>query len=220
MKSFFITLEGPEGSGKSTQAARLVKRLADASLKAVRTREPGGTPTGEAIREILQRDKAGEPIVPEAEALLFAASRAQLVRRVILPALKRGRIVISDRFADSTTVYQGHARGLGVERMLDLNAFAVDAAAPDLTILIDVDVRLGFQRLARRHRKSGRDRMEREAIEFHENVRQGYLNLARRYPARFRVVDGSRSSDAVEADVWKLVKARLCAAGLLTGCSS
>jgi dTMP kinase len=209
MKGLFITLEGPEGSGKSTQAARLVKRLTDAGHDVVRTREPGGTRTGEAIRDILQHDRAGEHIFPEAEALLFAASRAQLVRSVILPALEEGKIVICDRFADSTTVYQGHARGLGVDRMLDLNAFAVGGAVPDLTILVDVDVRLGFKRLEGRNQKTGRDRMERERIEFHERVRQGYLELAKRWPERFRVVDGSRSSEEVEEDVWKLVKEKL-----------
>lgn len=216
-RGVFITLEGPEGSGKSTQTERLVKRLASAGREVLRTREPGGTPTGEAIRGILQHDRSGEPIVPEAEALLFAASRAQLVRRVILPALERGAIVVCDRFADSTTAYQGFARGLGLDRMLDLNAFAVDGAVPDLTILLDVDVRVGFQRLdGRHHSGGGRDRIEREAIEFHEKVRQGYLDLARRCSDRFRVVDAGRSSDAVEADVWKLVESRLRAVGLAT----
>jgi dTMP kinase len=207
MKGLFITLEGPEGSGKSTLANGLAKRLKDLGHDVAQTREPGGTPTGEAIRDILQHDKAGEPIFPEAEALLFAASRAQLVRGVILPALEKGQHVICDRFADSTTAYQGYGRGLGVERMLEINGFAVNGAMPDLTILIDVDVKLGFQRL--RRRRQGHDRMERERLEFHERVRKGYLELARRWPERFRVVDGGRAADVVEEEAWKFVQEKL-----------
>ncbi len=204
----FITLEGPEGGGKTTQARRLIARLEARGLRVRYTREPGGTPTGEAIRDILQHDRAGEPVTPEAEVLLFSASRAQLVRRVILPALEQGDWVVCDRFADSTTAYQGYGRGFPVDTLLNLQAFAVGPAVPDLTFLLDVAVADGFGRLAGRHAEQGGgpDRMEREERAFHERVRAGYLDLARRWPERFRVVDASRPADEVEARIWSVVE--------------
>jgi dTMP kinase len=204
----FITFEGPEGSGKTTQAKRLLHRLRNAGRDVLYTREPGGTPTGEAIRDILQHDKAGEPICDEAEVFLFAASRAQLVRRVIIPALEKGTVVVCDRFADSTTAYQGYGRGFPVEQMLAINNFAIDGAQPDVTLLLDVPVSLGFRRLAERQRElfEASDRIEREEREFHERVRDGYLNLARRWPERFQVVDASQEPDRVEARVWEIVQ--------------
>ncbi len=208
MRGVFITFEGPEGSGKSTQARRLADGLRGMGYEVLVTREPGGTPTGEAIRDILQHDASGEPIAPECEVLLFTASRAQLVRRVILPALERGAIVLCDRFADSTVCYQGYGRGFDVERMIDINAFAIGDAVPDLTLLLDIDVRRGFQRIEERNAaaNTGRDRFEREEIGFHEKVRQGYLALAARWPERYRVVDTDREQDVVAAEVWELVQ--------------
>lgn len=207
MRGKFITFEGPEGGGKTTQARRLLGRMEQKGLPAVYAREPGGTPTGEAIREILQYNKAGEPICRETEVLLFAASRAQLVRHVILPALTSGMHVICDRFADSTTAYQGFGRGFSLEQVLAINDFAINGAIPDLTILLDIDVALGFERLARRHQENASlwDRIELEERSFHERVRQGYLELARRWPERFRVVDASRDPDTVESEVWEHV---------------
>jgi len=199
----FITFEGPEGSGKTTQAQRLVAALEQAGHKVVYAREPGGTPTGEAIRDILQHDKAGGPISPEAEVLLFAASRAQLIRQVIRPALERGAWVVCDRFADSTTAYQGYGRGLALDQVLAINAFAVAGTAPDLTILLDLPVSDGFARL--QQRGGARDRIEREALDFHERVRQGYLELARFEPERWRVVSAAADAEAVAAEVWKRV---------------
>lgn len=199
----FITFEGPEGGGKTTQARRLVERLQAAGRQVVYTREPGGTPTGEAIREILQHDKSGEPICRETEVLLFAASRAQLVRHVIVPALERGDWVVCDRFADSTTAYQGYGRGFSVEQMIAINEFAIDGAQPDLTLLLDLPVSDGFARLAQRG--GVKDRIEREALDFHERVRAGYLELARRWPARFRIVDPRGDLEAVAEEIWKLV---------------
>lgn len=200
-------MEGPEGSGKSTQAAELCERLGEQGIEVVKTREPGGTATGELIREILQHDRAGEPLFPESEALLFAASRAQLVRSVILPALEGGAWVVCDRFADSTTAYQGYGRGFSVDDMLSINSFAVDGAQPDVTLLLDVDVALGFDRIQRRNTENGveNDRFEREAREFHERVRQGYLALAKRFPDRFRVIDASRDEGSVRCRVWETV---------------
>lgn len=203
----FITFEGPEGSGKTTQAKRLVERLKREGREVLYTREPGGTKTGEAIRNILQHDAAGEPISPQTEVLLFAASRAQLVRRVILPALQKGIWVVSDRFADSTTVYQGYGRQFGVEDMLTINAFAIGEAIPDVTLLLDIDITLGFERLAERHKLNGtaNDRIEQEERSFHERVRNGYLELAKRWPERFRVLDGSQGPDEVEQAVWSVL---------------
>ena len=208
MRGKFITFEGPEGSGKTTQANLLVTRLKNLRHEVLYAREPGGTPTGEAIRQILQYDKAGEPICAETEVLLFAASRAQLVRHVIIPALDRGTDVVCDRFADSTMAYQGYGRGFSIEQMFAINQFAIDGAAPDLTLLLDVDVDIGFQRIVERHKASSGtwDRIEREEKTFHEKVRNGYLELARRWPERFRVVNARGNSDSVEQDIWRIVE--------------
>lgn len=204
----FITFEGPEGGGKTTQAKRLLARLTAEGYEVIYTREPGGTPTGEAIREILQYDKAGEPLCDQSEVFLFAASRAQLVRTVIIPALERGAHVICDRFADSTTVYQGYGRGFDIEQMIMINNFAINGAVPDITILLDIEVSSGFDRIASRQRElfQKSDRIEREAREFHERVRRGYLELCNRYPERFRKVQANRDPAQVEDDVWKLVQ--------------
>ncbi|MGA1194099.1 MAG: dTMP kinase [Kiritimatiellia bacterium] len=208
MRGKFITFEGPEGGGKTTQAKRLLARLALEGHEAIYTREPGGTPTGEVIREILQHDMAGEPLCDETEVLLFASSRAQLVRKVIIPALESGTHVICDRFADSTTVYQGYGRGFDVEQMISINNFAIKGATPDITLLLDVEIATGFERIASRQRElfEKSDRIENEAREFHEKVRGGYLELAKRYPERFITLNAARNPDEVEADVWRLVQ--------------
>ncbi len=202
-----ITFEGPEGAGKSTQAAMLIAKLEAQGIEVVYTREPGGTKLGEAIRGVLQYNAAGEAPCAESEVLLFEASRAQLVRQVIRPALARGAWVLCDRFADSTTAYQGFGRGFSVELMETINRFAIGDAVPDMTILLDVNVSLGMQRCAKR--QAGQqvkfDRIESEALEFHEKVRQGYLELARRYPQRFRKVDAMRHAEPIAAEIWKLV---------------
>ncbi|MDD3440942.1 MAG: dTMP kinase [Kiritimatiellae bacterium] len=203
-----MTFEGPEGAGKSTQAAMLIARLEARGIEIIYTREPGGTKLGEAIRGVLQYNAAGEAPCPESEVLLFEASRAQLVRQVILPALERGAWVVCDRFFDSTTAYQGFGRGFPVELMETINRFAVGEAVPDMTILLDVNVSLGMQRCAKRQAGQAMkyDRIESEALEFHERVRQGYLELARRYPERFRQVDAMRHAEPIADDVWRLVR--------------
>ena len=210
-----ITFEGPEGAGKSTQAALLISKLEARGIEVVYTREPGGTKLGEAIRGILQYNAAGEDPCPESEVLLFEASRAQLVRHVIQPALERGAWVLCDRFADSTTAYQGFGRGFSVELMETINRFAIGSAVPDMTILLDVNVSLGMQRCAKRQigKKVQHDRIESEALEFHEKVRQGYLDLARRFPERFRKVDAMRLAEPIAEDVWKLVSDAFLAQG-------
>jgi dTMP kinase len=180
--------------------------LEAAGREVVYTREPGGTSTGEIIRDILQHDRAGEALHPETEVLLFAASRAQLVRQVIRPALERGACVVCDRFMDSTTAYQGYGRGFPVEQMLAINAFAVGVSVPHLTVLIDIDVSAGLRRISGPEGgRGGLDRIEREDMDFHEKVRRGYLALAERWPDRFHVLDGTRSVEEVEAAVWRIV---------------
>ncbi len=205
----FITFEGPEGGGKSTHARRLAEAMRPVYGETLVLREPGGTPMGEAVRRLLQHDAEGEGMVAESEIFLFMAGRAQLVRQVIMPALARGANVICDRFADSTTAYQGYGRGCDVERILALNAFATGGLEPDLTILLDLDIRDGFERLRNRNQREavGPDRIEREDQAFHEKVRAGYLELARRWPQRIRIVDAARDVASVDADVLRIVAA-------------
>jgi dTMP kinase len=211
MPGRFITFEGPEGSGKSTQIRLLSERLAECGIDVLCTREPGGTSTGESIRNLLQYDAAAEPLADRAELLLFTASRAQLMDRVVLPALEDGTWVLCDRFIDSTMAYQGFARGMDIPTLDSVNAFAIYGRKPDLTILLDLDVSEGFQRLEKRYAGSAEsyDRFEREEQGFHERVRDGYLVLAEREPERFRVLDSSLPIEDVSAKIWKLVNEAL-----------
>ena len=206
MTGLFITFEGGEGCGKSTQIAALKARLEDMGKTVVQTREPGGTALGESLRNLLQYDDAGQGMSPEAELLLFAASRAQHVRELIAPAIAQGQIVLSDRFLDSTTVYQGVARAIDSKKVDTGNQLAIGDTIPDLTILIDLPPEIG---LARVHARSdGKlDRMENEAIEFFQAVRQGYLDLAMSEPKRFLVLDGSQSVEELETQIWQKVEA-------------
>ncbi len=208
MRGRLISFEGPDGGGKTTQARRLVARLERRGLGVVYTREPGGTAAGEAIRRILQHEEFPEPLCAEAEVLLFAASRAQLVRRVIRPALEGGLWVVADRFLDSTTVYQGHARGLGVEAVEALHRIAVGDTRPDLTLILDSGPFEAALRLRRRQAGGGEapDRLEREDAAFHERVREGYRELARREPQRCRWIDTSAPAETVEAAIWAEVE--------------
>jgi len=204
----FITLEGPEGSGKSTHARMLVERMVAGEYPVIAVREPGGTQAGEAIRHMLQQDSPAEPLCQEAELFLFMASRAQLVTRVILPALVKGIHVICDRFADSTCAYQGAGRGVDLDRILMVNDLAVQGLAPDLTLLLDIPVAIGFARLNDRNAgdASRKDRIERESQAFHERVRAGYLDLARRWPDRIRRVDTAGTPAEVQEEIWRIVK--------------
>ena len=206
----FITFEGSEGCGKSTQVLRLAARLEQQSIRTLITREPGGTAIGEKIRDLLQFAPESFAMTPETELLLFEASRAQLVRETIAPALEQGMVVISDRFFDSTTVYQGVARKLAPEIVQTLNAFAIGDARPDVTFFLDVDLQTARQRMLRRVRPVGaQDRMEQEPIEFYERVCEGYRELARNEPDRFIVLDGAQSVEAIETRIWPAVSARL-----------
>tara|TARA_B110000967_G_scaffold70618_1_gene73094 strand:+ start:3194 stop:3823 length:630 start_codon:yes stop_codon:yes gene_type:complete len=208
MTGLFITFEGTEGCGKSTQINALAARLQDQGQQVLQTREPGGTPLGEAVRNLLQHDEAGVGMSPEAELLLFTASRAQLTRERILPAIAKGEIVLCDRFMDSTTVYQGVARQIDTQAVATINRFAVGEARPDLTILIDLPPEVGMARV--HARSDGQlDRIEQEAIEFFQAVRTGYLKLAESEPERFLVLDGSASVEVLEQQIWAAVQPRL-----------
>ncbi|QBG47543.1 dTMP kinase [Verrucomicrobia bacterium S94] len=211
MPGRFITFEGPEGSGKSTQIQLLVDRLEEQGISVSCSREPGGTATGEQIRNLLQHDTAGEPLADRAELLLFTASRAQLMKRIILPALEKGEWVVCDRFIDSTIAYQGFARGMDIATLDSINTFAVYDRKPDLTILLDLDIETGFRRLEKRYAGSDEthDRFEREARDFHYRVRDGYHRLVEREPDRFRVIDAGRLIDDVASEVWNAVKGAL-----------
>jgi dTMP kinase len=207
----FITFEGSEGCGKSTQVLRLAARLEQAGARTLVTREPGGTAIGEKIRDLLQfAPESFNAMTPEAELLLFEASRSQLVRETIEPALAEGTVVISDRFFDSTTVYQGVARKLPPEIVETLNAFAVGTARPDVTFILDVDVETARARMLRRVRPVAvHDRMEQEPVEFYERVCQGYRALAAREPDRFILIDGRQSPEPIETEIWNALTSRL-----------
>lgn len=207
-RGLLISFEGSEGCGKTTQISRLVARLEAAGYQTLVTREPGGTPIGEDIRHLLKHAQSSQGICPETELLLFAASRAQLVREVIIPGLQSGKIVLSDRFLDSTTVYQGVARRLSNDPVQIINSFAAGNIVPDLTIVLDVPAEIGLARVKQRANDIP-DRMEQENISFYQQVREGYLILAKSLPERFRVIDGTQSIEAVEKDVWEVVHKHL-----------
>jgi dTMP kinase len=201
-RGLFITFEGPDGSGKSTQARLLVERLRGEERAVLESAEPGGTPIGQQIRRILL-DPANQELTPAAELLLMFAARAQNVEQWILPALLQGQIVISDRFTDSSIAYQGAGRGLGRETVQQLDRIACQGLVPDLTICIDIDTETG---LARALARGGVEtRLEEQAIEFHHKVRAAYHELARCEPQRFRLIDGSGTPDAIAAQVWEQV---------------
>lgn len=217
MPGIFISFEGSEGCGKTTQFTLLVERLRGAGAPVVTAREPGGTEIGEEIRRLLQFSREGHRLTAEAELLLFAASRAQLVREAVAPALAEDKVVLCDRFLDSSAVYQGVARGLDAEAVDRINAFAVGLTMPDLTLLFDLPPEMASARLMRRPRPVGQpaDRMESEPPEFYARVRAGYLALANREPDRFVVVDASGGKDDIAQSVWNIVSPRIH--GLLPG---
>ena len=215
----FITFEGPEGSGKSTHIRLLTERLRERGETVVATREPGGTPLGEAIRGLLQHDAAGESPVPRSEALLFCASRAQLVQTIIQPALARGAWAIVDRFADSTFAYQGYGRGFTLADLRQVNDFATGGLMPELTVLLDLDGDTSQQRLAAR-RGADADRFEREPSDFHARLRQGFLDLAAAEPERFRVIPTHGATADVAEAVWQAVSHRFAATLSETSCTS
>ena len=201
----FITFEGSEGCGKSTQVQRLAARLESLGVPFLLTREPGGTAIGETIRELLQFAPHAKGMFPETELLLFEASRSQLVREVVKPALGQGICVISDRFFDSTSVYQGVARKLATPMVEHLNQFAVGDCIPDLTIVLDVDAQTAQARLQKPRRP---DRMEQEPEEFYERVREAYRELAAREKDRMVLVNGTQPPDDIEKNIWQIIASR------------
>ena len=207
MRGKFITLEGGEGCGKSTQAKRLKAALERCGIEVLLTREPGGTPLAEKIRSLL-KDENADPPCDRSELLLFLAARAQLVKNVIRPALDAGRWVISDRFSDSTLAYQGYGRELPLDFLVAANDFACDALKSDLTLLLDVPPEIALKRMRSREAATGTsaDRIELAGAEFHARLRQGFLDLAEKEKDRFSVIDASGNEDEVWSEIWKSMK--------------
>ena len=202
----FITFEGIDGSGKSTQMRLLAERLRAAGRSVVENAEPGGTPIGVQIRRILL-DARNQELYPTAELLLYFASRAQAVDELVRPALAEGKIVLSDRWTDSTLVYQGCGRGLGADTVRTLDGIACRGLVPDLTLIVDIDLEASLARARVRNTvsESSETRMDEQSVEFHRQVRDAYHALAAEEPGRIRLVDGSSSVDAIADEIWKIV---------------
>jgi dTMP kinase len=198
--ALFITFEGGEGSGKSFQAKELYRKLSQLAIPALLTHEPGGTPFGKKLGRWLKWSQ-GTDISPLTELMLFNASRAQLVAEVIKPGLESGKVVISDRYADSTTAYQGYGRGLDLDTVKATNSAATQGLKPDLTILLDIPAEEGLDRKGAK----SRDRFEREALAFHRRVREGYLKMATNDPERWLVIDASQSKRKIAEIIWRRV---------------
>lgn len=203
----FITIEGPEGSGKSSVTKKVAERLEKEGYDIVFTREPGGTDISEQIRNIIL-DKNNTKMDPMTEAMLYAASRRQHLVEKIWPLSKEGKIVISDRYLDSSLAYQGGARGLGIDNILQLNNFATEGSFPDLTLLFDIDPRIGLKRIAANANREV-NRLDLEKIEFHDSVRKTFLSLANRFKDRYVIIDASKPFDEVVEDTYIAIKNRL-----------
>ena len=204
----FITLEGPEGSGKTTAVEAAVKALEEKGYEIVRTREPGGTPIAEQIRNVIL-DKANTKMDPRTEALLYAASRRQHLVEKVWPALKEGKIVICDRYLDSSLAYQGGARGLGIDNVLNVNLFATENTWPDLTLLFDIKPEIGLARISANAEREV-NRLDLEKLEFHNSVRESFLALAKRFPERYVIIDASQSREEVAKATMEAILSRLC----------
>jgi dTMP kinase len=209
MRGRFVTFEGLEGSGKSTLIERLATHLRASGHDVLTTREPGGTPLGRELRALLLQGRAGEPREPAAEALMMIADRAEHVARVVRPALDAGRIVLCDRYGDSTIAYQGGGSGLDRAMLARMNAWATGGLVPDLTVLLDLPADATNDRLVARAAAPQADRFEREPLDYHARVRAAYLELAAAEPARWAVLDAVRGADAVFDDVRARVDAAL-----------
>jgi len=206
-RGIFITFEGPECAGKTTQIKLLKAYLESYGREAVVTREPGGTEIGEELRQIVKHHVSGVPVTDEAEVLLFAASRAQHVSELIKPALQRGAVVICDRFFDSTTAYQGYARGLDMEFIDQLNSFAVSGTIPDITILLDLTAEESIERGSRREETLFvEDRIESEKIDFHKRVREGFLKIAESEPDRLKIIPAIDTIENIHNKIVETIK--------------
>lgn len=195
MRGWFVTFEGPEGSGKTTQLHLMAPWLESQNIPVVVTREPGGTPVGESIREVLH-DCAHTEITSETEILLYSASRAQHVAEIVRPAIEAGKVVLCDRFSDSTYAYQGYGRGLSLSDLRQITTFATQSLTPDLTLYLDVPPEVGLQR--RKTSGEALNRLDRESLAFHQRVRAGYLELMKADPGRWRYVDATGTPDAIQ----------------------
>ena len=202
MKGYFITLEGPDGSGKSTVAEIICDKLKADGYEVVHTREPGGIAISEDIRNIIL-DPKNTMMDAKTEALLYAASRRQHLVEKVLPAVKQGKIVICERFVDSSLAYQGFGRRIGMDEVLSINLFAIDNTYPDMTIYLDVDEQVGLDRLKDRAFK---DRLDQESIDFHHRVKQGYKEVLNRFKDRISIIDASQPLDNVVDDTYNLIK--------------
>ncbi len=202
-RGLFITFEGTDGAGKTTQIQRLTADLRQTGYDVCLTREPGGTPISEQIRDMLLNPDHSE-MAATTELLLYAASRAQHVSEVIKPALEAGKVVISSRFADAMVVYQGYGRGLDLERINHLNRIATDGVTPDVTFVLDLPVEIGLQRV--QNSRGGLDRLEREKIEFHRRLREGYQILAKQEPQRLKIIDSQVNSEQVYARIQAIIQ--------------
>ena len=212
MSGFFITFEGSEGGGKTTQVSLLAEALRARGHDVVETREPGGTPIGQTLRQLLLRPHTGQPtdtLAPWAELLLMLADRAQHIHEVILPGLQAGRIVLCDRYADSTTAYQGYGRGFDLAEIVRLNAFVCGACRPQLTFVLDLPVTVGMERAQERRGTAAVDHFEAASVSFHERVREGFLTIARAEPERVCLIDATQDIEAVHAAVLAGVRKRL-----------
>ncbi len=215
MAGFFLTFEGGEGGGKTTQAALLAEALRKRGHTVLLTREPGGTAVGQVLRRlVLEPDGPG--LAPEAELLLLLADRAQHVREVILPGLHANRVVIADRFVDSTLAYQGYGRGLPLELLTTLNRLVCRACMPTLTFLLDVPVSVGLQRAGQRRKTAQADTFEAQTLDFHQRVRDGFSAVARAHPQRVRVIDADRPVDPIHQQIVSIVLERMEQAALVT----
>lgn len=205
--SLFITLEGPEGSGKSSVMEKVYQKLLSEGYEIVKTREPGGTPIGEQIRNvILNQDNTKMDI--RTECLLFAASRRQHLVEKIWPSIKQGKLVFCDRYLDSSLAYQGYARKLGIDNVLNVNLFATENTYPDLTLFFDVTPEIGLERINKNHNREV-NRLDVEKLEFHKNVYQGYICLLKMYPERIKRIDASKPFDGVVEETYNLIKGYL-----------
>jgi dTMP kinase len=203
----FITFEGGEGAGKSTAIKRIVEKLTSEGYEIVLTREPGGTPIAEEIRNVIL-DKKNTAMDPRTEALLYAASRRQHLVEKVIPALKEGKLVLCDRFIDSSLAYQGGARGIGIDNVYNMNLFATEGMLPDLTILFDIKPEEGLARIAANSQREV-NRLDVEKLAFHNKVRDSFHELAKKFPERFVIIDASKSPDEVFEDSYKAIEARL-----------
>ncbi len=208
--SLFITFEGVEGCGKTTQMEMVKEHLQRKGFQVVATREPGGTELGERIRNILLNGEEGKTIAPWSELLLYAVCRTQLVQEVIKPALQKNKVVLCDRFADSTVVYQGYVRGLNLEAIDSLNKWVTEGILPTITFLIDCPPEVGLKRaldrISMKTAGNKEDRFEREDMEFHKKVREGYLKLARQSPDRIKIINGERDIPVIHKEICGIIE--------------